>query len=93
MRDLRMEELANKLITYSVDLKKNEKVLIEVIGTDGIPLAKALMKEAYKIGAMPFFNLIDQSLLKEMLKDLSEEQVKLYAKYDEALMKDMDSYI
>ncbi len=93
MRDLRIEKLADNLITYSVDLKKNEKILIEVIGTDGIPLAKALMKQAYKIGAIPFFNLIDQSLLKEMLKDLSEEQVKLYAKYDKTRMKDMDAYI
>ena len=32
MRDLRIEKLANHLITYSIDLKKNEKILIEVIG-------------------------------------------------------------
>ncbi len=57
MKDLRIQKLANNLINYSVSLKENEKILIEVIGEDGIPLAKELMKEAYKVKAMPFFNI------------------------------------
>jgi len=93
MKDSRIEQLASNLINYSVSLKENEKILIEVIGEDGIPLAKELMKEAYKVKAMPFFNIINQSLMKDMLEGLTEEQIKLYAKYDETRMKDMDAYI
>lgn len=93
MKDFRIQKLANNLINYSVNLKENEKILIEVIGEDGIPLAKELMREAYKIKAMPFFNIINQSLLKDMLEGLTEEQIKLYAKHDAERMHDMDAYI
>lgn len=93
MRDLRIQKLAHNLIHYSVKLKENEKLLIEIIGEDGMLLAKELMKEAYKIKAMPFFNIIDQSLLKDMLAGLTEEQIKLYAKHDASRMQDMDAYI
>lgn len=93
MKDLRIQKLANQLIHYSVSLKANEKILIEVIGEDGIPLAKELMKEAYQVNAMPFFNIINQSLLKDMLAGLTEEQIKLYAKHDAQRMHDMDAYI
>ncbi len=93
MKDARVQKLANQLINYSVSLKENEKILIEVIGEDGIPLAKELIKEAYKVKAMPFFNLINQSLLKDMLEGLTEEQIKLYGKQDASRMQDMDAYI
>lgn len=93
MKDLRIQKLANQLIHYSVSLKANEKILIEVIGEEGIPLAKELMKEAYRVNAMPFFNIINQSLLKDMLEGLTEEQIKVYAKQDSDRMHDMDAYI
>lgn len=93
MKDVRIQKLASNLINYSVALKENEKILIEVIGEDGIPLAKELMKETYKVKAMPFFNIINQSLLKDMLENLTEEQIKLYAKHDASRMQDMDAYI
>ena len=93
MKDLRIETLANHLIKHSVRLKEKETILIEVIGEEGSPLAKALMKEAYKIKAMPFFNIINPSLLKDMLEGLTEEQIKIYAKHDLQRMQDMDAYI
>ena len=93
MKDLRIQKLAHNLIHHSVKLKENEKLLIEVIGEDGILLAKELMKEAYKVKAMPFFNIINQSLLKDMLQGLTEEQIQLLAKQDVSRMQDMDAYI
>ncbi len=39
MKDLRIEKLANNLLTYSVNIQKGENILIEVLGEDGIPLA------------------------------------------------------
>ena len=38
MKDIRIEKLAKQLLEYSVKLQKNEKILIEMIGKDGIPL-------------------------------------------------------
>lgn len=93
MRDNRIEKLAKNLLMYSVKLQKSENILIEVLGEDGLPLAKELMKQANKIGARAFFNIINYELQKIMLEDLNEEQIKIYAKNDLIRMKDMDAYI
>ena len=34
MKDLRIEKLANNLLQHSVELKKGEKILIEILGMD-----------------------------------------------------------
>lgn len=93
MQDLRIQKLAKKLLNYSVDLKKGENILIEILGEDAMPLGKELIKQAESIGANPVFNIINYQLLREMLKNTSEEQIKLYAKHDLQRMKDMDAYI
>lgn len=93
MKDLRIEKLANNLLTFSVDIQKGENILIEVLGEDGIPLAKELVKKAEELGARPQFNIINYELLRVMLSNADEEQIKLYAKHDEARMKEMDAYI
>lgn len=93
MKDLRIEKLAKNLLAYSVKLQKNENILIEVLGEEGIPLAKELIKQAEKIGARPYFNIINYELLRVMLQNATEEQIKLYSKHDTQRMKDMDAYI
>lgn len=40
MKDIRYEKLANNLLTFSVDIKKGENLLVEVLGEEAIPLAK-----------------------------------------------------
>ena len=93
MKDIRYEELANRLLTYSVKIQKGENILIEIIGEEGVPLAKELIKEAEKLGARPYFNIINYEVLREFLKNVDEEQIKMYAKHDKARMEDMDAYI
>ena len=48
MRDIRIEKLASNLLSHSVKLQKDEKVLIEIIGMDAIPLGKGLIRQAEK---------------------------------------------
>ena len=93
MKDTRIEKLAKNLLTHSVSLKQNENILIEILGEDGIPLAKELIKQAEQIGARPYFNIINFELLRVMLENATEEQIKIYSKHDETRMKDMDAYI
>jgi aminopeptidase len=93
MKDTRMERLAHNLLTYSVDLQKGEKILIEMLGEDGIPLGKELIKQAEQLGAYPQFNLINYPLLRELLKGAKEEQIKTYGQIDEYRMNEMDAYI
>ena len=93
MRDIRIQKLASNLLSYSINLKKKEKILIEIIGMDAIPLGRELIKQSENIGAIPFFNIIDYEIMREMLINGTEEQIKIYAKHDLQRMKDMDAYI
>ena len=93
MKDLRIEKLANNLLNHSLNLKKGEKILIEIIGMDAIPLGKELIKQSERIGAFPIFNIIDHEIMREMLKNVTVEQIQVYEKHDLQRMKDMDAYI
>ena len=93
MKDTRIEKLAKNLLHHSVELKQDEKILIEIIGMDAVPLGKELIKQAENMGSLPFFNIIDYEVMREMLLNASEEQIKLYAKHDLQRMQDMDCYI
>ena len=93
MKDLRIEKLASNLLNHSINLQKGEKILIEIIGMDAIPLGKELIKQSENIGALPFFYILDYEIMREMLKNATEEQIQIYAKTDLQRMKDMDAYI
>ena len=45
----RLTKLSNQILTYSIKIKENENLLIELFGTDGIPLAKKLISQAHKL--------------------------------------------
>lgn len=93
MKDKRYEKLANNLLTFSVDIKRGDNLLVEILGEEAIPLAKEIIKKAEELGARPQFNIINYEILRVMLENADEEQIKMYAKHDEARMKDMDAYI
>ncbi len=92
MQDERINLLAKNLINYSCALKKGEKVLIEAKGVDYM-LVNALVKEAYAVGALPFVELYDNRVTRELLLGQTEEQAKMRAKFDGARMSEMDAYI
>lgn len=93
MKDIRIEKLASSLLSHSINLQKGERILIEIIGMEAIPLGKELIKQAENIGAIPFFNIIDYEIMREMLLNCTEEQMKIFAKHDVQRMKDMNAYI
>ncbi|MCQ6266607.1 aminopeptidase [Fictibacillus sp. WQ 8-8] len=92
MRDPRIQQLAKNLITYSVNLQKGEKVLIENFGFQK-ELVNALVQEAYAAGGYPFVLLKDHSVMRQQYMEASEDQMKLIAKHEGDLMSQMDAYI
>jgi len=92
VKDPRIQQLAANLINYSVELKPEEKILIEVTG-EADDLAQALVREAYKSGGVPYIALQNHSLLREWLKKAEENQVKAQADWDRKRMEEMDAYI
>ena len=91
--DYRLQKLAENLVNYSCDLKKGEKVLIESNGTEGLPLVKQVIKEVYKVGAVPFINIRRSDVERELLLGASEEQLKLLGELDKCRMENMDAFI
>lgn len=94
MQDIRINKLAESLVHYSCKVNKNENVLIKVYGEgEEYNLVVALIKEIYKAGANPFVWNHNPQIMRELLKDCNEEQIKLWAQTDLSLMQKMDAYI
>lgn len=92
MNDQRVEQLARNLLNYSVELKKGEKILIDVAGLE-VPLVRALIRETYIVGGQPFLTVSNHTLQREILKGLTVEQAQTMAGWDVARMKEMQAYI
>lgn len=92
MRDPRLQQLAHNLVSYSIDLKPGEKVLVEMIGQER-ELVKCIIEEVYAKGGQPFIELSDHGVLRSQLMGATEEQIQLWAQYDLKRMEKMDAYI
>jgi aminopeptidase len=91
--DSRIQKLAKILINYSCKIKKGEKVLIECIGDTALKLVGELIKEIYKARGVPFVTLKNYTILRELLKNSSIDQLKLVADYELGRIKDMDAFV
>ena len=91
--DERIKKLAHNLVNYSCRVKKGEKVLISCNGIHPMPLVKQLIKEVYAAGGLPFVDLTTNSLDRELLMNITEEQLQLMAKCSAMKMEQMDAYI
>lgn len=92
MKDPRTQKLAELLIRYSVNLQPGEKVLIDCIG-GGNELCCDIIKEAYKVGGIPFINVEDPVLNTAVLMNAPQESFTTQRKWEELRMKEMDAYI
>ena len=91
--DPRIIKLASNLVNYSMAVKPGEKVYVQHFGSATGDLARAVIKEVYKAGGVPFAHYTDNRTLREILLNCNEEQIKLMAKIDAAEMSKMDCYI
>lgn len=91
--DERIKYLAKNLVNYSMKVKEGDKVYVHYIGEKTKDLARAVIKEVYKVGGIPFVEYTDKSVQRELLLNCTEEQLKIMADNDAALMEQMDCYI
>jgi aminopeptidase len=92
LEDPRIRRLARLLVEYSVDLEKQEKVLVEMFD-NGSALAKAVIEEIYRVKAKPFLRIYDHKLMRTIISGADEDLAANMALHDRELMKDMDAYI
>lgn len=91
--DERIKKLADNLVNYSMDVKPGDKVYVHYIGRSTSDLARAIIKEVYKAGGIPFPHYTDNQVLRETLLHCTKEQLELMAKIDKEEMEAMDCYV
>jgi len=92
MHDPRFDILAKSLTSFSTALRRGDKVLIE--GFD-IPaeMTIALVRAVRALGAVPFVQLNQARISREMVLGADEAQYGIINKYELSRMKQMDAYI
>ncbi len=91
--DPRLEKLAHNLVNYSIAAKPGEKVWINYIGEATTDLARALVREVYSAGAIPFPHGENQRIHRELLMGCTKEQLDIMSEVDSIEMKKMDCFI
>ena len=91
--DTRINKLADLLVNYSCDVQKGDKVLIDYEGECCKNLVRQLVKNVYKRGGLPYVNIKESAITREILLECSEEQISFMNDYQLAQMKGMQAYI
>ncbi|MDD6764566.1 MAG: aminopeptidase [Firmicutes bacterium] len=93
MMDPRIKELSELLVNYSCDIQPGDKVLISYEGECCKNLARQLIKDVYKAGGLPYSEIRDAAITREILLNCTEEQIMFKDKCDLEQMKGMQAYI
>lgn len=91
--DKRIQDFAYKLVNYCVSLQKDENLLISCTDIDAEPLVRAIIKEAYAVGAHPFVDFEISTVQRQLMLECNEKQMEMKFKNDYDLLKDMDANI
>ena len=92
MLDPRMTRLADLLVNYSTKIQPGEHLLIEIFDAPE-EMAVALVKAARKAGGHPHVALRGTRVMRALVDDADEENLKVWADYDLHRMKQMQAYI
>lgn len=92
LRDPRITKLAALIASYSVDVQPGENVWIENSISDPT-LTIEIMRLISERGGRPFVKHLNQRITRQMLMTATEEQLRILAENDIALMKQMQGYI
>ena len=92
MKDPRVAKLADILIGYSTRVQPGEKVLIEATE---IPdeVVSALVNRIAEAGGLPFVTRKSNHVLRALLHNATEEQMRLTGEFEKARMEQMDAYL
>lgn len=75
MLDPRIEKLADLLVNYSNQVKKNEKILIIGYGLEGLPLVREIYKKCVQIGAHVKYDLREDTFGRIFFEHAQDHQL------------------
>ncbi|MFH1841682.1 MAG: aminopeptidase [bacterium] len=93
MFDPRISNLAEQLITYSVDLQPGEIIYLEIKGLEALDLGRELIAAATAKGGVPFWYYNDETVSRNFIKNASPEQFEAWGKFHRPIMEKVDAYI
>jgi aminopeptidase len=92
MHDPRIDQLARQLVRYSTALKKGDHVLFDMFDVPPeVPIA--LVRAAREAGAVPFVNINDSKVTRELHRMGTDAQFKIVADVLMHQMQQMNAYI
>ena len=91
--DDRIEKLAGTIINYSTKIQPGERVLISYEGEPAKPLVLAIIRGVYAAGGLPYAEVRDSQVQREILLGMEEKQASFSNEIELARMKGMDAYI
>jgi aminopeptidase len=92
MHDPRFDRLAKGLVSFSTELRKGEKVLIDAFDIPA-EMTIALVRAARAAGALPYVQLQNARISREMALGATEAQLDVSSSVELARMKRMHAYI
>jgi aminopeptidase len=92
MTDPRYAKLSDLLVKYSTKLKKNDRILLDMIDVPD-EFAVELMRAARKAGAIPLIETRHTRITREIQRDTSQAHAALVRKVELFRMKQVDAYI
>lgn len=91
--DPRIQQLAATLVNFSVKAQAGDKVLIEGRGQSSRPLIQAIIRECVKAGALPFVEVSDPVITRELVRADNDEMFAMKDFFALERMKEMNCYI
>ncbi len=92
MTDPRYAKLADLLVKYSTELKKNDRILLDMIDVPD-EFAIELMRAARKAGAIPLIETRHSRISREILRQTSDAHAALVRKVELFRMQQVQAYI
>jgi len=91
--DAEIKKLAKTLVSYSIKIKRDDRVFISYEGENAKSLVLALIREVYAAGGVPYAEVRDSQVQRELLMGMAEEQAEFITEIELARMKGMDAFI
>ena len=85
-------EVANKLLTESLKVKKGQTITVETWNT-GLPLAKEIVKQARRIGAIPMMVFEDENTFVDGVKHTPRDVLGSMGKHEYGMLASSDAYV
>lgn len=89
----KMTKLSQMIVSYSLKIERNEKVLITIENINAKPLAYELIKEINKVGATSYVKIIDDDISNYLLENATDTYINLLSNINFFEVDTYDAFI